>query len=1315
MANRYWVGGTGNWSDATNHWATASNGSPGSGNLPTSSDNVFFDNNSAAGTFTVTIDTASAVCGAFDASGITNSARKMTLTGTTSVGVLTVNGNWTNPTSTYFAWTTWTLANIVFAANSTVVTNAVSFASQLSVNGSGITVTLGGAFTSTLLIALTNGNFDTSASNYAVTATGITIIANSNTRALNLNASSVTVSGTTSYTDSSTGGFTLNAGTSTITCSNASPTFAGGGKTFYNVTFSSTATGQITITGANTFNNLTFTSRAATGIKPITIGADMTVSGTLTIGASNTAVRRILIFSNTIGTQRTLTVATFASTTDVDFRDIQAAGSSVSSSNWNSAGTGRFGNAGGNGNKITFDTAKTVYWNLAAGGNWSDTAWATATGSGAAVNVNNFPLAQDTAIIQSDTATLGSGNTITLDNNYCFGTVDFSARTTNTMTFATGATITNGIYGDFNVGSGVTITTTSGALSFQKQGVQTFTYSPSTACAKSFTQNGPGGTVRINGNVTLDTASIFTLTSGTLDLTNNGAGNYTLSTGLFASNNSNTRAITFGTGSIAVTGNAGTIWSAATTTNLTYTGTPAVNFSYSGSTGTRTIRHSSTAGGASSTSLNFNITAGSDIIDLICYANNLDFTNFSGSLTVSSGSFLYGNLLISSGMTVNSSASGLTFSATSGTQQLTSNGKTVDFPITQNNSGATLQLQDNLTMGSTRTFTLTNGTLDLTKGGTANLTLSAGLFNSNNSNTRAITFGTGNITVTGSGTSIWQMSQAGGFTYTGTPTINFTYSGSTGTRIIAHGSTSGGTVSNAISVNITDGDDTITFQSSATNSLLNIDFTGFTGTLSNSTYSVYGNYKFVSGMTVTGGGNSITFGATSSTQQITSAGLTIDCPIIVGTGTSTNTLQLQDNLTLGATRTLTLTSGTLDLTKGGTANLTLSTGLFYSTNSNTRAITFGAGNITVTGTDATVVTVSTGTGLTYTGTSNIQITGSGTAGQTRILNGSSSLIGGTETNALNYTITNGADTIQFGGSVRVYNNVTFTSGFTGIFDPGGQYIYGNLTLATGGMTYASNASGVSFLASSGTQQLTTAGLTIDTPLTQNNSGATLRLEDNLTMGSTRTYTFTAGTLNVNGKTITASTFTNTGTSTRAITFNSGTISLSGSGSTVWNASGSGFTTSAGTGVGTISLTSASAKTFVGGGYTYAAKLNQGGAGTLTVTGSNTFSGLSNSSQPATITITAGTTQTFTGAVTLAGTSGNLITLNSDTPGTQYTFTYPTSTAVSSLSYCAISDCIGYQNAYWRAYQTSGNTNGGNNLGWIFAPLIYNAAGAQFTT
>ena len=62
MATYYWVGGSGNWSDATNHWANASGGSPSASYLPTSADDVVFDaaSNTGTGAFTVTVNGTSA-------------------------------------------------------------------------------------------------------------------------------------------------------------------------------------------------------------------------------------------------------------------------------------------------------------------------------------------------------------------------------------------------------------------------------------------------------------------------------------------------------------------------------------------------------------------------------------------------------------------------------------------------------------------------------------------------------------------------------------------------------------------------------------------------------------------------------------------------------------------------------------------------------------------------------------------------------------------------------------------------------------------------------------------------------------------------------------------------------------------------------------------------------------------------------------------------------------------------------------------------------------------------------------------------------
>jgi len=119
MANRYWVGGTGNWSDATNHWSDSSGGTPNASFLPTSSDNVYFDANSGTGTCTIN---ATANCLDFDASA-------STVTTFAGSSALNVYGSFTFKSGATNSW----LGNIVFKATSgtkTIDTNSVSFASN---------------------------------------------------------------------------------------------------------------------------------------------------------------------------------------------------------------------------------------------------------------------------------------------------------------------------------------------------------------------------------------------------------------------------------------------------------------------------------------------------------------------------------------------------------------------------------------------------------------------------------------------------------------------------------------------------------------------------------------------------------------------------------------------------------------------------------------------------------------------------------------------------------------------------------------------------------------------------------------------------------------------------------------------------------------------------------------------------------------------------------------------------------------------------------------------------------------------------------
>ena len=73
MANVYWHGDGGNWSDFTNHWFNATDGGGGShGAAPGTDDNAIFDLNSFdSASQTVTVD-ATASCLDMDWTGATN-------------------------------------------------------------------------------------------------------------------------------------------------------------------------------------------------------------------------------------------------------------------------------------------------------------------------------------------------------------------------------------------------------------------------------------------------------------------------------------------------------------------------------------------------------------------------------------------------------------------------------------------------------------------------------------------------------------------------------------------------------------------------------------------------------------------------------------------------------------------------------------------------------------------------------------------------------------------------------------------------------------------------------------------------------------------------------------------------------------------------------------------------------------------------------------------------------------------------------------------------------------------------------------------
>ncbi len=165
MANRFWVAGTGNWSDDTNHWATTTGGAAGGGNKPGASDTGIFDGNSGGGT--CTLDEAPSITALDMQTGntttVTTSGSDFALTTsgafTLTAGVFTANGS-----------------TITVGANCVVADVASLFAagtSTVSITGTGNlsntrgtnafnNLTFSGAITTTLITNITvNGTFTT--------------------------------------------------------------------------------------------------------------------------------------------------------------------------------------------------------------------------------------------------------------------------------------------------------------------------------------------------------------------------------------------------------------------------------------------------------------------------------------------------------------------------------------------------------------------------------------------------------------------------------------------------------------------------------------------------------------------------------------------------------------------------------------------------------------------------------------------------------------------------------------------------------------------------------------------------------------------------------------------------------------------------------------------------------------------------------------------------------------------------------------------------------------------------------------------------
>jgi hypothetical protein len=271
-------------------------------------------------------------------------------------------------------------------------------------------------------------------------------------------------------------------------------------------------------------------------------------------------------------------------------------------------------------------------------------------------------------------------------------------------------------------------------------------------------------------------------------------------------------------------------------------------------------------------------------------------------------------------------------------------------------------------------------------------------------------------------------------------------------------------------------------------------------------------------------------------------------------------------------------------------------------------------------------------------------------------------------------------------------------------------IYGNFSNGTGTTL---SGTGTFIFSGYAAQTILSNGKSFTQTITVDSKAGTLQLLDAFT--STRNQTGTVGalgllqgTLDLNGQTLTLAGLSSNvaflvgaqSVKAKDLTFNGGSLIIATVGTTAFRNNGpsNGFTTTAGSGTGSISMTGTTAKTFVGAGATFNCTLNQGGAGALTITGANTFTDITNTVQPATVTFPSSTTTTVTN-FSLTGTAGNLITVNSSSAGAAATLIK--ASGVVSASYLSIKDSTAAGGATWNALNS---TDAGNNTGWIFAAV-----------
>lgn len=341
MANRYWINGTGNWSD-TNHWSTSSGGSSGA-SVPTSSDDVFVDSNSGLSGGTITLSITHKVN-----SIVSNSGFLYTIDSSGSGVGFEVNGSIVFESGItliggYFNFVQTTSGN-------TITTSNVDMG-YISIVGVGGEIMLLDDLISSSSFYQENGTFD--ANNHNVTADDFYFYADTGYTPTVIMGSGTWSGGYWQIDENSGATVNIVAETSTIKQTEYNEVFYGKGKTYYNLWITGD---EYYVEDSNIFNDIKIDAGLTVWFKE---GTTQTVN---TFTVTGTDGNTITLDTDT-GTGQFILSKSFGKITCdyVDIKNSKAIGGAIWSVGTHSTNSGN--NSGWNFWKALTKPSGTIYTN----------------------------------------------------------------------------------------------------------------------------------------------------------------------------------------------------------------------------------------------------------------------------------------------------------------------------------------------------------------------------------------------------------------------------------------------------------------------------------------------------------------------------------------------------------------------------------------------------------------------------------------------------------------------------------------------------------------------------------------------------------------------------------------------------------------------------------------------------------------------------------------------------------------------------------------------------------------------------------------